>query len=133
MKELSYMPCIPMPLITVQELSQIKPKLEICKNLTLVGEIFSHVWIAKDHCKDPCHLVEYFGRSQEWIEYNKPGTLSLQIYFVSTEVKVQEQYFIYSTVDLIGIVGGNLGLFIGFSCFDQIKQMIYFITNRLQN
>ena len=101
MKSLTSLPCIPIPLITIQELSQNEPKLKVCTNLTLVGQQFSHVWKSTVHCKNPCHLVEYFGRSQEWIDYNKPGTLSLQIFFVSNEVKVQEQYFIYSTVDLI--------------------------------
>ena len=132
MKELGSFNCIPIPLITIQELSQIEPKLEVCKNLTLM-EQFSLTWILKGQCKNPCHLVEYFGRSQQWTGYNKPGTLTLQISFVSNEVKVQEQYFIYSTVDLIGIVGGNLGLFIGFSFFDKIKQMISFITNQIHH
>ena len=132
MKELSSLNCIPIPLITIQELSQFEPKLEVCKNLT-ISEHFSLMWIFKNHCKNPCHLVEYFGRSQKWIDHNKPGILSLQIFFVSNEVKVQEQYFIYNTVDLIGIIGGNLGLFIGFSFFDKIKQIISFITNRLQS
>ena len=130
---LSSMACIPISLITIQELSQIDPKLQICKNLTSIGKQWKHVWKSREHCKNPCHLEEYFGRSQEWINHGKPGTLTLQIYFVSNEVKVQEQYFIYNTVDLVGIIGGNLGLFIGFSFFDKIKQMISFITNRLQN
>ena len=133
MEKISSSPCILLSLTTIQELSQIEPKLEVCKHLISVEDQWRFVWKSGDQCKDPCHLEEYFGRSQEWIDYNKPGTLSLQIYFVSNEVKVQEQYFIYSTVDLIGIVGGNLGLFIGFSFFDKIKQMISFITNRLQN
>ena len=135
MKQFSLMSleCIPIPLITIQELSKIEPKFQICKNLTSIGKQWKHVWRSREHCKGPCHLVEYFGRSQEWINHGKPGTLTLQIYFVSNEVKVQEQYFIYNTVDLIGIIGGNLGLFIGFSFFDKIKQMIFFITNGLQN
>ena len=121
------------PLITIQELSQIEPKLEVCKHLSAISDKWNFVWKSKDHCKNPCHLVEYFGRTQQWTDYSRPGTLTLSIYFVSNEVKVQEQYFIYNTVDLIGIVGGNLGLFIGFSFFDKIKQAISFITNHIHS
>ena len=45
----------------------------------------------------------------------------INILFPTKEVKLQEEYLIYGIVDLIGIVGGNLGLFIGFSFYDVIK------------
>ena len=135
MEYLNESTCIPISLKTVQELAKSEPKHEVCNNTMSRGEIEEIFKLSnpKKYCKDPCEVVEYFGRTQKWLDYETPDVLTLNIRFVSNEVKVQEQYFIYSTVDLIGIIGGNLGLFIGFSFFDKIKQMISFITNRLQN
>ena len=118
--------CVPIAFKSIQKLSETQ--LEICKNQTSERNMHKQFAISKEQCKNPCQVEEYFGRTQEWINHNKPGTLTLNIFYVSNEVKIQEQYFIYTTVDLIGIVGGNLGLFIGFSFFDKIKQMISFIT-----
>ena len=134
MKYLNAFECMPIHLKTIQEFSKFMPKLKVCNDLNETSHKFWHLISAlKDHCISPCEEVEYSGRTQQWIDWERPNVLTLNIRFVSNEVKVQEQYFIYSTVDLIGIIGGNLGLFIGFSFFDKIKQMISFITNRLQN
>ena len=120
MKNLNTSKCIPITAKTIQELAKHEPKLKICNNLTSKMNIWSYLSKEKKHCKIPCLEVQYFGRIQKWIDWGHPDILSLNIRFVSNEVKVQEQYFIYSTVDLIGIVGGNLGLFIGFSFLDSL-------------
>ena len=127
--------CIPIHFKTIQELGTFVPKFKICNGSSEASIINTWIMIKalKNHCKNPCVEVEFFGRIQQWIDHGSPDVLTLNIKYASNEVKVQEQYYIYSTVDLIGIVGGNLGLFIGFSFFDKIKQMISFITNRLQN
>ena len=49
----------------------------------------------------------------------------------SNEMKVQEEYLVYNEVDLVGIVGGNLGLFVGFSFFEKVKQVINFIIDKI--
>ena len=125
--------CLPIQFTTIKELSGLESNIETCEySKNYVGELFHYFWTAVKYCKNPCEIVEYFGRSQEWFGFDSQGTLTLNIFFVSNEVKVQEQYFIYTEVDLIGIVGGHLGLFIGFSFFDKIKQMISFFLNRLE-
>ena len=127
--------CIPINLETIQVLSKFEPKYDTCTSPSSksIMNCWGLVNVLKNQCKNPCEEIEYFGRTHKWLDYETPDVLTLNIRFVSNEVKVQEQYFIYSTVDLIGIIGGNLGLFIGFSFFDKFKQMISFITNRLQN
>ena len=133
MKHFNSSQCIPIYFKTIQELSKFKPKLQVCKNLPSLWYYWGLFTLSKSYCKNPCEVVEYFGRSHKWIDHGVPGILSLNIFFVSNEIKVQEQYFIFSTEDLVGIVGGNLGLFIGFSFFEKIKQAITFMTNHLQN
>ena len=49
----------------------------------------------------------------------------------SNEMKVQEEYLVYNEVDLVGIVGGNLGLFVGFSFFEKVKQIINFFIDKI--
>ena len=133
-KHLNGSECLPSKFTTIKELSGLESKLESCNNsINVLGNLFHNFWIARYQCKNPCDIVEYYGRSQEWVGYASPETLTLDISFVSNEVKVQEQYFIYTIVDLIGIVGGNLGLFMGFSFFGYIGQCLSFIKNHLQN
>ena len=132
MKHLDPSECLPIPLTTIKELSDTKYHFKTCLNTSSLHQ-WRRLRYERSQCKNPCNIVEYIGRSQEHLDKDDKKLLTLIIYFVSNEIKVQEQYFIYSDVDLIGIVGGNLGLFIGFSFFDKIKQLISFITNRLHN
>ena len=133
MKQLELSECLPIPLTTIKELSDTKYNFKTCLNASFSENHWDLLRFERSQCKNPCNVVEYTGRSQERLDKDDKTSLILIIYFVSNEIKVQDQYFIYSDVDLIGIVGGNLGLFIGFSFFDKIKQLISFVTNRLHN
>ena len=58
--------------------------------------------------------------------WSEPRTATYYAYYVSNEIKVQEEYLVYGDVDLVGIVGDNLGLFIGFSFHDVLGKIINF-------
>ena len=45
--------------------------------------------------------------------------------------KIYSEYFIYDTLNLIGVVGGSLGLFVGFSFYDFIITMIENVLNKV--
>ena len=73
----------------------------------------------------PCEHVKY---SAESLAYDKSSSLSLVtnstdeyigIFFMyaTTEVKVITQELLISFSNFISSIGGNLGMFIGFSCF----------------
>ena len=123
--------CLPISLTTIKKLGNIPEEFPLCQKI--IRKYWPIIRRQRKKCKNPCHVVEYVGRSQEPIDENGIDTLNLIISFVSDEVKIQEEYLIYSEVDLIGIIGGNLGLFVGFSFFEKIKQLIYFMTYHLQN
>ena len=53
----------------------------------------------------------------------------MTVFFNTYDVTVQEEYLIYGEVDLVGIIGGNLGLFIGFSFSGFINEIINLIAN----
>ena len=123
--------CLPISLTTIKKLGNITEEFPLCQKI--IRKYWPIIKSERKKCKNPCHIVEYVGRSEEPIDENGIDTLYLIISFVSNEVKMQEEYLIYSEVDLIGIIGGNLGLFVGFSFFGKIKQLIYLITYHLQN
>ena len=130
MKHMNITKCLPITLTTIKEISNINMNYTTCKDVK--RKYLQMIRSERKKCKNPCNVVEYSGRTQEFFGEGVE-ILKLIVSFVSEEIKVQEEYFIYSEVDLIGIVGGNLGLFIGFSFFDKIKQVISFVTNRLHN
>ena len=132
MKKLTkFIECLPISLTTIKKLSNITEEFPLCQKI--IRKYWPIIRRQRKKCKNPCHVVEYVGRSQEPIDENGIDTLNLIISLVSDEVKNQEEYLIYSEVDLIGIIGGNLGLFVGFSFFEKMKQLIYFMTYHLQN
>ena len=53
-----------------------------------------------------------------WFSFNSPYTMSLQ-----------EEYYIVPTLDLIGIIGGTLGMFIGFSFYGTYTDIIDIIQS----
>ena len=51
-------------------------------------------------------------------------TIDFYYIFPSNELQVQQDYLVYDINGLIGSVGGTLGLFIGFSFYDLLKQLM---------
>ena len=48
------------------------------------------------------------------------------------EMEVKTEYIIYDIMGFISSVGGNLGLFLGFSCFDAVCGFLNTIEERLK-
>ena len=74
----------------------------------------------------PCEHIKY---SAETLAYDRSSSLSLVdnpngteyigMFFMysTTEIKVVTEEFLISFSNFISSIGGNLGMFIGFSCF----------------
>ena len=71
--------------------------------------------------------MEYQG-STENTDKIRPGKIQISLSLSTNEVKVQEEYLIYNEVDVVGIIGGTMGLFIGFSFFDIVNDVIAYIS-----
>ena len=91
------------------------------------------------HCKKLCHKKEYKVRlSNTELEYHEPSIkFAFRYNFELPESNlnvrsekpykiVRKEYWIVSGMDLVGTVGGTLGLFVGFSFMDTIN---WFISN----
>jgi hypothetical protein len=94
-----------------------------CKNeeqveAALFEITYHNVW--NSDCSKPCSIVQYTGKLDtfdNFDSYPDDSTFTLNVRFAPpVNVTVFEEYLIYDVFDLIGSVGGTLGIFIGFSC-----------------
>ena len=56
-----------------------------------------------------------------------PNSLQVFVNFHHMTKFINEEYLVYTFAGLVGNVGGNLGLFLGFSFFDLILKMLSFL------
>ena len=74
-------------------------------------------------CLKPCKHITYTGSSLELAEATLLETSNTQAIFqmiIHDIRRVQKERLYYDTFDMIGAIGGSLGLFLGFSFFDVI-------------
>ena len=127
----SKMKCIIPALKTVHKVSNIKKNISDCKTLKLHSNIpWARLVNITKKCLQPCEVLEYHSNLYWSRTYdNVTNKITMTVFFNSYDVSVQEEYLIYGEVDLVGIVGGNLGLFIGFSFSGFINEIINSIAN----
>ena len=86
-------------------------------------------------CLLPCKLITYKDSKLELREpsFLKTGPTLANIELVMNRIrKIEKQALVYDTNDVIGAIGGLLGLFLGFSFFDVISKCLDLIM-RLVN
>ena len=86
----------------------------------------------KSKCKKPCEAITY---TESVIEYIFEAAYNTQnetgFYILPGSIRtVEKQLLVYDTTDMIGSIGGSLGLFLGFSfygitstCIDMFLQL----------
>ena len=96
---------------------------EFCQNDTQIPKcIFKHKQEIASHCKKSCSILEYTGQSELNIPYQseKENWNVYAITYLSSNqdfiLSVFEQYLINDAIEMIGSVGGTVGMFIKF-CF----------------
>ena len=75
-------------------------------------------------CIKPCKINTYKGSDIEYSYYNSTSNdahFSFQLGMVKT---VARELLVYDTNDMIGSIGGSLGLFLGFSFFGIVSFFI---------
>ena len=137
MEEFNSSTCMPIVYKTIYDLSRVQANVTFCSKMSHNIE-GGDVWLPErfinltQECPKPCSAIEYKGETIKYEGWNlNPGKLGFYMYFASNEMKVQEEYLVYNEVDLVGIVGGNLGLFVGFSFFEKVKQIINFFIDKI--
>ena len=86
-------------------------------------------------CPNPCKMITYKDSQlelREPIELKTGQTLANFELVMNSIRKIEKQALVYDTNDVIGAIGGSLGLFLGFSFFDVISKCLDLIM-RLVN
>ena len=68
-------------------------------------------------CPKPCKIITYTGSIIEHSYYNASANEASFSFEADTVIKVAKELLVYDTNDMIGSIGGSLGLFLGFSFF----------------
>ena len=123
--------CMIPALKTVHKLTNAKKNISDCKTLKLHSNIPWGIMVERTKkCLEPCEILEYHSNLYRSRTYdNVTNKITMTVFFNSYDVSVQEEYLIYGEVDLVGIIGGNLGLLIGFSFSGFINEIINSIAN----
>ena len=128
--------CIPKVLKSITDISKINKTFTFC-NKTSRKDALETNWIDLTNltniCQKSCKTIQFKGdkNTYESLDYLK-GIL-LVTYFSTNEINVQEEYLLYDIVDVVGIVGGNLGLFIGFSFSGFITKIFSMVNDHVLN
>ena len=95
----------------------------------------------KSNCKKPCEIEQYIEDWKLWAENSFPNSnpneeskLWFWLWYQfehDQDVIVYEEYLIYDTINMIGSLGGTLGIFIGFSFSNVLNVIISFIKSCL--
>ena len=96
--------------------------------------LFKKVWYSgiANSCPTSCKQIQYKGESTFWKGFHKHSNGIQVLYaFPSNQVQVFEEYLMFSLNDLVGTIGGHSGLFIGFSFYGFIAQLIAKLQNHL--
>ena len=81
-------------------------------------------------CQSQCITKEYSGRvtfiGETFLEFSHDGNKSADmiVYFGSTSRTLVQEYWVYDTPGMIGTLGGSLGLFLGFSFYGTISDLL---------
>ena len=110
-------------------------KIKRCAGNVIIENVYSNVGL-NSQCKKPCEILQY---SEYWKFYmvnytipnnnpNDQSNLWFWFWYQFENVDengtiVSEEYLIYDTINMIGSLGGTLGLFIGFS-FNNVLNFI---------
>ena len=125
--------CLPIRYKTIMKLSGVQPmpfcqdsKKEMWNNL-------SRTWDKNlDTCPNSCTQFQYKGKMKSLVGYvNDSKFIWMDYLYLSGYVEVHQEYLVYEIDDVIGSIGGTLGLFIGFSFLGILKDIIETIKNQL--
>ena len=94
-------------------------------------QIFSALNMVPGNCPVDCEKNEFSGKIIHEMDLEDEAKFKIQWKFDHWGL-IHEEYLVISFNDLIGTVGGTLGMFVGFSFISFIYEFIDFILNILR-
>ena len=133
--------CIPPFFKSILDLATKKSGFDLCQeyqpNKCIGGLITQRLVKAArlEECQRSCKQTDFYAKVSGTNAIPKfwPEGMDNEVCFgfATTIVKVDEEYLIYGFADMVGSVGGSLGLFLGFSFLDQLSSLLAMIQRRL--
>ena len=87
-------------------------------------------------CPKPCKITTFKDSRLDLVEslFLKTGETLANLELQRNNIRrIEKEVLVYDTNDVIGAVGGSLGLFLGFSFFDVISKCLDYLIMRLVN
>ena len=98
--------------------------------------IAMHGILLNTKCKQSCEFIQFDGKFDGLNSIEDPYNIELIIKFSRPAfVEVQEEYLIhgFAVADMIGVVGGSLGVFVGFSFINVIQSFVNYLKVRMES
>ena len=124
--------CLPIEFSTLIELSNnvsYPPCEDIQDQKKNYEKVLGQYYYTTD-CLRSCSYLQYDGKANPMYGMNNSRMISVVYWFGNrNDVKTFKEYLIYSVTDVIGFIGGTLGLFIGFSFLDSVMGIANYFSN----
>ena len=128
-------PCLPERLRSI--IIQVNESIKLCdsweeesKSSFIFGEMYGSNLFKS--CNSSCAQYQYIGqRTFSKGTNDKANEVFIGYTFPSNEVQVFEEYLMFGVNDLIGTIGGHSGLFIGFSFYGFVSEILGYIQKKL--
>ena len=123
--------CLPIEFSTLIKLSNniSYPPCEEIQQQKKYYERAFHLMYSQD-CARSCSYLQYNGKAKPMYGMTNSRLISVVYWFGNrNDVKHFKEYLIYGVTDVIGFVGGTLGLFIGFSFLDSVMGIANYFSN----
>ena len=83
-------------------------------------------------CNSSCIQSQYEGDDSFFAdEANDQNEYRIIYMFPKSQVEVSEEYFMFGVNELIGTIGGHSGLFIGFSFYGFVSEVLGYIKKKI--
>ena len=135
MNETRLLPCMPIRYKTIMKLSGVQP-MPICQDSKKeMWKSLENIWNKfLTTCPNSCTQFQFQGKMKSLDGYfNNSKSTGLDYLYLSGYIEVHKEYLVYELDDVIGSIGGTLGLFIGFSFLGLVKHFFETIKNHLIN
>ena len=127
--------CLPIYMKSISEYGGLNKTIKYCDFTKDYGNYYFPLMKEFAACPRPCHSLSYQGITNSYNYWHKENDSKANyeyrsdVIFPTNEVLIKEEYLIYKSIDLIGIVGGTLGLFLGFSIYDYLIKFYNLLEN----
>ena len=134
--------CIPPITKSVLKLAKKESNLPLCDNYE-DNFCLGYALLQKsmevnqlESCPRSCRQVDYYGKviKTDSLERSWSEDTDVEVCygFSTMNIKVDEEYLIYTFADMVGAIGGSYGLFLGFSFLDQLFALLEILQQKLK-